>query len=73
MRRGIRVPEELAISGFGDFDYAKANGIGLTTVHIDGKKIGQETANLVDKSNNGVEISGTIIDIGSQVIRRQTS
>ena len=73
LRRGIRVPEELAISGFGDFDYAKANGIGLTTVHIDGEKIGQETANLIDKSNNGVEISGTIIDIGFQVIRRQTS
>ena len=73
LRRGIRVPQELAISGFGDFDYAKANGIGLTTVHIDGEKIGHETANLVDKSNNGVEISGTIIDVGFQIIRRQTS
>ena len=73
LRRGIRVPQELAISGIGDFDYEKANGIGLTTVHIDGEKIGHETANLVDKSNNGVEISGTIIDIGFQVVRRQTS
>ena len=73
LRKGIRVPEKLAISGFGDFDYAKANGIGLTTVHIDGEKIGHETADLIDKFNKGVEISGTIVDIGFQVIRRQTS
>ncbi len=73
LRKGIRVPEDLAISGFGDFDYAKANGIGLTTVHIDGEKIGHQTADLIDKSNKGIEISGTIVDIGFQVIRRQTS
>ena len=73
LRRGIKVPQELAITGFGDFDYAKANGIGLTTVHIDGEKIGHETANLIDRSNNKIEISGTIIDVGFEVIRRQTS
>ena len=47
--------------------------IGLTTVHIDGEKIGHETAGCNLKSINGIEIKGKIVDIGFQVIRRQTS
>jgi len=73
LRQGIRIPKDLAISGFGDFDYAKANGINLTTIHIDGEKIGHETADLINRSINGIEIKGKIVDVGFQVIRRQTS
>jgi len=44
-QRGIRVPEDVAVSGFDDADMAEF--IGLTTVHVPGVLIGQEAARLL--------------------------
>ena len=72
-RKGIQVPTDLAITGFGDFDYARDSGVGLTTVRINGEKIGQITSELISESNNGVDISGRVVDLGFEVVRRLTS
>jgi LacI family gluconate utilization system Gnt-I transcriptional repressor len=71
--KGIQVPTDLAITGFGDFDYARDSGVGLTTVRINGEKIGQITSELISESNNGVDISGRVVDLGFEVVRRLTS
>lgn len=72
MRQGARVPGDIAITGFGDFDYTGASGIGLTTVHIDGEKIGQTAADLICQSSDGADIRGQRIDIGFSLVRRTT-
>ena len=45
--RGIRVPEQVAVVGLGDLDFAAATDPALTTVRIDGTAIGREAANRV--------------------------
>ena len=72
-RKEIQVPTDLAITGFGDFDYARDSGVGLTTVRINGEKIGQVTSELISESNSGVDISGRVVDLGFEVVRRLTS
>lgn len=73
IRQGFQVPNDLAITGFGDFDYARDSGVGLTTVRIDGEKIGQATADLIEQSHDGIDITGKIIDVGFEIVRRRTS
>jgi LacI family gluconate utilization system Gnt-I transcriptional repressor len=45
--RGLRVPEDLAVVGFGDADFAAHLEPSLTTVRIDGAGIGQQAARLM--------------------------
>lgn len=45
--RGVRVPDDVAVVGFGDFDFAQELEPALTTVRIDGKEIGQQAADMM--------------------------
>lgn len=47
VRRGVAVPRQLAIAGFGDFELASACNPPLTTVRIPGERIGRTTAQLI--------------------------
>ncbi len=47
MRRGVRVPEQLAICGFGDYELSNAVTPALTTVGIPTGQIGEAAANLI--------------------------
>jgi hypothetical protein len=40
--RGLRIPEDLAVCGFGDADFAAHMEPSLTTVHVDGAAIGRD-------------------------------
>ena len=46
-RRGIRVPNQIAIAGFGDFDVARCSWPRLTTTAVDCVGIGARTAEIV--------------------------
>jgi LacI family gluconate utilization system Gnt-I transcriptional repressor len=46
-RRGISVPHQLAISGFGDFEIARVSVPGITTVKIDATALGRLTGKIV--------------------------
>jgi LacI family gluconate utilization system Gnt-I transcriptional repressor len=46
-RRGISVPGELAVSGFGDFEIARIGVPDITTVRIDAQWIGRKTGEIV--------------------------
>ncbi|MEK7345748.1 MAG: LacI family DNA-binding transcriptional regulator [Pseudomonadota bacterium] len=47
LRRGIRVPDELAIVGFGDSELAAQISPALTTVHIDSQSMGRAAGRLL--------------------------
>ena len=75
-RRGIRVPDDLAIAGFGDFEIGAQTLPSLTTVHIDCIGIGERAAQLLldvlaQPSHNTVE--QRIIDLGFELIERQST
>ncbi|MEL6298470.1 MAG: LacI family DNA-binding transcriptional regulator [Pseudomonadota bacterium] len=46
-RRGISVPDQIAIAGFGDFEVSRLAEPGLTTVGVDASAIGWRTGDLI--------------------------
>lgn len=72
-RRGLRVPEDIAIAGFGDFEMASEHGLALTTVRVPGFAIGEEAARLVLQRGGDETASRRIIDLGFEIIRRMTA
>lgn len=72
-RRGLRLPDDLGIAGFGDFDYAGDAGLGLTTVRIPGERIGLEAAQLILDRKAGRRQRPLVVDVGFEIIRRRTA
>jgi len=68
--RGIRVPEDIAVIGFGDLDFASDLEPSLTTVKIDGNVIGQKAADFLLRRTQGQRIEQPIVDIGFTLMRR---
>ena len=54
--RGLRVPDDLAVTGFNDFAFAEFVEPPLTTVHVPGYEMGCEAAQLLIDHLDGVEI-----------------
>lgn len=71
--RGIRVPEQLAIVGFGDTPYAADMVPGLTSVRVNGSEIGALAAQYLIKRAEGEEIDPRIVDIGFSIAERETA
>ncbi|MDF1791409.1 MAG: LacI family DNA-binding transcriptional regulator [Thalassobaculaceae bacterium] len=72
-RRGLRVPDDIAIAGFGDFEFAGEFGLGLTTVRIPGIRIGETAAQLILDVNAGIRPDSRSIDVGFEVVERSTT
>ena len=71
--RGLRVPEELAICGFGDANFAAHTFPSLTTVHVDGAAIGRIAAQLVIDRCLGRQITQPVVDVGFRIIERRST
>jgi LacI family gluconate utilization system Gnt-I transcriptional repressor len=72
-RRRLRVPEDIAIAGFGDFEMASEHGLALTTVRVPGFAIGEEAARLVLQHGEGAAGGGRVVDLGFRIVRRNTA
>ena len=71
--RGLRVPQDLAVIGFGDLDFAASNRPAITTVSVDRHAIGERAATLLADRIEGGDDSGVIIDIGFQLVARESA
>jgi LacI family gluconate utilization system Gnt-I transcriptional repressor len=70
-RRGVEVPGDIAVSGFGGFEISKPSGFDLTTIAIPGFEIGVASANaLLDPE---VARINKIIDVGYRLVERGTT
>ncbi len=73
VRAGIRVPDDLAIAGFGDVELASTVVPALTTVRVPRAEIGREAARIVMERLNGTYDGPSVIDCGFGIIRRESA
>lgn len=70
--RGLNVPKDLAVMGFGDLAFASFIHPALTTVHIDGVAIGHQAARFIIDRIEGRDIGERVRDIGFSIIPRES-
>ena len=71
--RGIAVPGQLTVLGFGDVPFAADMAPALSTVHINGVEIGRLAARrLIDRAE-GREVAQRVVDVGFSIVERETS
>lgn len=71
--RGLRVPDDLAVFGFGGAAFAAHLEPSLTTVHIDGAEIGRRAADLLIARGRGEPVDERIVDVGFRIIERAST
>jgi LacI family transcriptional regulator, gluconate utilization system Gnt-I transcriptional repressor len=47
LRRGIKVPQDIAVAGFGDFEVGRVSTPSLTTLAVDASLLAREVADVV--------------------------
>jgi len=72
-RRGIRVPDQLALCGFGDFDLASFVSPALTTVRIQPAEMGKRAAEMLLHRLDGSEDNHYTVALDHQLMRRGTA
>lgn len=71
--RGLRVPQDLAVCGFGDADFAAHLRPSLTTVHVDGPAIGRRAAQMIVARCNGEPVPEPVVDLGFRIVEREST
>ncbi len=72
-RCGLSVPNDIAVIGFGDFEFAGDFGLELTTVRIPGHEIGARAAELILERINSKTDQRQAIDVGFEIVSRSTA
>ncbi|AIA69975.1 LacI family DNA-binding transcriptional regulator [Pectobacterium atrosepticum] len=71
--RGLAVPKQLAVMGFGDLDFAAHNTPSITTVKVDRWKIGTDAAAMLAEKIEGKNVPSSVMDIGFSLIERESA
>lgn len=72
-RRGIRVPDDLAIAGFDDVELASQVNPALTTVRIPRYDIGRVAAEMILHRIEGRVAQPRVVDLGFEIVQRQST
>jgi LacI family gluconate utilization system Gnt-I transcriptional repressor len=70
--RGLSVPDQFAVFGFGDLGFAGDTHPPLTTVRVDGTAIGRQAARFIVERAQGEESLPRIVDLGFSIVERQS-
>ncbi len=70
--RGLAVPADLAIIGFGDLDFAAQTVPALSTVRVNGADIGRQAAAFIVDRAEGRPVAQAIVDIGFSIVERNS-
>ena len=72
-RRGIKVPQQLAIAGFADLDIAAEVEPALTTVRVRSRHIGEEAARMLLARLAGDTVTEPVRDVGFAIVERAST
>jgi LacI family gluconate utilization system Gnt-I transcriptional repressor len=70
---GMRVPDDLAIVGFGNHSVAGEMRPTITSVDVDGARIGREAVDVLKRRAAGEKIANRVIDVGFRIIARESA
>jgi LacI family gluconate utilization system Gnt-I transcriptional repressor len=71
--QGIDVPGRLAVVGLGDLSFSRDLHPALTTVRIDGARIGATAARFIVERSEEREVRDGIVDIGFSIVERASA
>ena len=73
LARGLRLPDDVAVVGFGDFDYAGNTSPRLSSVLVDRRKVADLAADFLLARLAGRDVSPKVVDVGFRIIERETT
>lgn len=71
--RGLRIPQQLAVMGFGDQEFAAHVEPALTTLSVDREALGRRAAEALLSRIEGGQADRSIIDLGFRLVRRKSA
>lgn len=71
--RGMAIPGQLAVMGFGDLDFSAHTSPAISTIHIDKRALGVQAADALVAKIQGQPLAERIIDVGFELIERETT
>jgi len=70
---GVRVPDQMAVVGFGNLAIAGDMRPSITTVDVDGARIGREAVAMLRRRASGERVAQKVIDVGFRLIARESA
>lgn len=71
-KRGVRVPEDVYVSGYDNSEDAKIFKPGLTSIQVSHKEMSKRAVHMIDDILKGKEVEGKVTIKGKPVYRRST-
>ncbi|TCL02021.1 LacI family transcriptional regulator [Sodalis ligni] len=71
--RGLKVPGDIAVMGFGDLDFSQHHSPSISTVKIDRWRVGIDAATMLADKIEGKESIDAVRDIGFELIEREST
>lgn len=73
MAAGLKVPEDIAVMGFGNSSIAGEMRPTITSVDVDGRRIAREAIAAITRHTAGEPLQQTSIDVGFRLISRESA
>lgn len=73
MASGMKVPDDIAVVGFGNASVADEMRPTITTIDIDGRRIAREAIALLRRRSDGEQIEERRVDVGFRLIARASA
>jgi LacI family gluconate utilization system Gnt-I transcriptional repressor len=70
---GVRVPDQVAVTGLGNMAIAGDMRPSITTVDVDGARIGREAVAVLRRRAAGERVASRVIDVGFRLIARESA
>ncbi len=71
--RGLAMPEQLALMGFGDLEFAQHTFPALSSVRVDRAAIGRRAAEMILARMSHEALPANVVDVGFTIIDRATT